>query len=411
VRTIGVVTVGRSDYGIYRPVLEQIAADPELRLALIASGAALAEASGGTPDWIASDGFTVAEKVEMLLSSDSPEAIAKSMGVGLLGFAQLWARWRPDWLLLLGDRFEMYSAGLAALPFQIPIAHIHGGELTEGAIDDALRHSLSKLSHLHFVAHPVYARRLLQLGEEPWRVVVSGAPGLDQIRTTPALTRPQFQQQFGFALPEQFALVTFHPVTLEAEQVETQCRELLAAVEACGLAAIFTLPNADTHHQQIERQLAAFVAHSPASRIARNLGSQGYFSLMQHAALMVGNSSSGLLEAPSFSLPVVNVGTRQDGRVRAPNIIDCSNGRDEILAAIRQALSPAWRVQLRSLTSPFGDGHAAERIVAGLRNVALGPKLLRKRFCDMAVLPAAAESAAAGAPLTPPAGEPLAVGH
>ncbi|HEY7838609.1 MAG TPA: UDP-N-acetylglucosamine 2-epimerase [Terriglobales bacterium] len=381
-RSIGVVTVGRSDYGLYRPILECIAADPGLELVLIASGAGLAEAAGGTPEWVGADGFAIAERVEMLLSSDTPEAIAKSMGLGVLGFAQLWGRWRPDWLLLLGDRFEMYAAGLAALPFQIPIAHIHGGELTEGAFDDVLRHSLTKLSHLHFVAHPAYAARVLQLGEEPWRVVVSGAPGLDQIRTTAGLDRQQFEQQFGLTLPDRFALVTFHPATLEAAQAEAQCGELLAALNASGLAAVFTLPNADTNHRHIERLLAAYVAGAPECRIAPSLGSAGYFSLMRHAAVMVGNSSSGLLEAPSFALPVVNVGTRQDGRVRAANVIDCGNGRAEILQAMRRALAPSFRQALAGKPSPFGDGHAAERIVAALGGVALDARLLRKHFYD-----------------------------
>ena len=295
---IGVVTVARSDYGIYLPILRAIQAEPSLRLGLYVSGAHLSPEFGLTVREIEKDGFDIVERVEMLLSSDSAEGISKAMGLGLIGFAQAFARTRPDLLLVLGDRFEMHAAALAALPFRIPIAHLHGGELTEGAIDDALRHSMTKLSHLHFVSTADYARRVIQLGEAPARVIVSGAPSLDQLRQTRLLTRNEFAERFHIALPEVFLLVTYHPVTLEYEQTEWQIQQLLAALRQTGLPVLFTMPNADTNGRIIRdyiRQYVAAQADSPMpAYVVENLGTQGYASVMQMATAMVGNSSSGI---------------------------------------------------------------------------------------------------------------------
>ncbi len=239
-RTIGVVTVSRSDYGSYLPVLREIREDPGLKLHLIVSGMHLSPEFGLTARAIEADGFEINDCVEMLLSSDTPEGISKSMGLGLIGFAQSYACFRPDILLVLGDRFEMHAAALAALPFKIPVAHIHGGEITEGAIDDALRHSITKLSHLHFVSTEEYARRVIQMGEEPWRVIVSGAPSLDNLFNLALLERQELQARFGLFLERDPLLVTYHPVTLEYEQTEWQVNELLAALQAFDLPVVFT---------------------------------------------------------------------------------------------------------------------------------------------------------------------------
>ena len=382
-RTIGVVTSARSDYGIYLPVLRAIEADPALQLHLIVSGMHLSPEFGLTANIIEADGFEIGERVEMLLSSDTPQGISKSMGLGLIGFAQAYARFRPDILLVLGDRFEMQAATLAALPFKIPIAHIHGGEVTQGAIDDALRHSISKLSHLHFVSTQEYARRVEQLGEEPWRIMVSGAPSLDNLHQLQLLSKDLLATKFGLRLERRPLLVTFHPVTLEYEQTEWQISELLAALHASQMPVVFTMPNADTSGRLIIRMIEHFVETHERAQIADNLGTQAYFSMMSLAAAMVGNSSSGIIEAASFKLPVVNIGSRQQGRVQARNVIDVGYQREAILKGITEALQPAFRESLRNLVNPYGDGNAALKIVKRLREVVLDHSLVVKKFHDL----------------------------
>lgn len=386
-RTIGVVTVGRSDYSIYLPLLRKIQADPDLRLHLIVAGMHLSPEFGLTVKAIEADGFEIGERVEMLLSSDAPEGIAKSMGLGMIGFAQAYARFRPNILVVLGDRFEMHAAALAALPFKIPVAHIHGGEITQGAIDDALRHSITKLSHLHFVSTQEYARRVIQMGEEPWRVIVSGAPSLDNLRVIRLLTREEVAARFGLHIDETpFLLATFHPVTLEYEQTEWQVTELLAALEACDLPVVFTMPNADTSGRTIARMIEEFVATHSSAQAVDNLGTQGYFSMMALAAAMVGNSSSGIVEAASFELPVVNVGSRQRGRVRGANVIDVDYKRTIILEGLQKALDPQFRAKLRGIRNPYGSGESSDKIVEVLKQVQLDDALVMKRFHDLGVM-------------------------
>lgn len=379
---MGVVTVGRSDYGSYLPVLRRIQADPELKLHLIIAGAHLLPEFGSTAGGIEKDGFEIGERVEIPLSSDSPEGIACSMGLATAGFAQSYARSCPDILVVLGDRFEMHAAALAALPFKIPVAHLHGGEITRGTMDDALRHSLTKLSHLHFVSTKKYARRVMQLGEEPWRIMVSGAPGLENLKSVRLLESGQLEAEYGLHVEPQTLLATFHPVTLEYEETETQVDELLAALEACERPVIFTMPNADTNHRVIRRRIKAFVQAHPSAQAAENLGTKGYFSLMSLVAAMVGNSSSGLIEAPSFGLPVVNIGTRQEGRVRAPNVIDAGYRREDIIEAVEKALRPEFRESLRNRTNPYFLEQASDKIVQRLKEVPLDKRLVMKRFND-----------------------------
>jgi len=382
VRTIGVATVSRSDYGIYLPILRKIQADPELRLRLIVAGTHLSPEFGLTVKAIEADGFEIAERGEMLLSSDTPEGVVKSMGLGVIGFAQSYARLCPDILLVLGDRFEMHAAALAALPFTIPVAHIHGGEITQGAIDDALRHSMTKLSHLHFVATEEYANRVMQMGEEPWRVVLTGAPSLDNLNNMKLLSRQELETLLGFRLDKDPLLVTYHPVTLEYERTEWQAGELLKALEVFDLPMIFTFPNADVSGRVILNMIKSFVKKYATAHLVENLGTQGYFSTMAFAAAMVGNSSSGIVEAPSFKLPVVNIGTRQQGRIRGENVLDVGYSHAEIRAAIAKAVSPEFRAGLDDLVNPYGDGRAAEKIVRKLKETKLGAELLVKRFCD-----------------------------
>ncbi len=383
-RSLGVVTVARSDFGIYLPVLRRIQQDPRLELRLYASGMHLSPEFGNTIQVVEASGFPIAERVPLDLDSDSPECAARAMGQGVSGFARVFARRRPDLLVVLGDRFDMFPAALAALPFKIPVAHLCGGELTEGAIDDALRHALTKLSHLHFTENEEYSRRVRQMGEEAWRVHAVGNPGLDNLRSVRLLTAPDLSSRVRLDSTKPFLLVTFHATTLEFEQAGRQADELLAALRAAGLPVLFTMPNADPGGREIIERIRAYVTAQEGARLVENLGTEVYFSVMSRAAAMVGNSSSGIIEAASFRLPVVNIGNRQKGRLRPANVIDVGYGRRAIQAGIAKALSPRFRASLRGLKNPFGDGHAAERIVRQLAAIPINDRLLTKRFQDLA---------------------------
>ncbi len=383
-RRIGVVTVGRSDYGIYRPVLVALRAAVGVELKLFVGGMHLSAAHGRSVTMVEADAFDVAARIEMVLATDTPEGAAKSLGLGVIGYAQAFSAWRPDILVVLGDRYEMYAAAVAALPLSIPVAHIHGGELSEGTMDDALRHSMTKLSHLHFVSAEPYARRVRQLGEEPWRVVVSGAPSLDNVNMLPLLGREELASRLGLDLSVAPLLVTFHPVSYDYAQAEWQVNELLEALQTVDRPVVVTAPNADPGGQMLRRSIESFVVNRPSSRFISDLGTQAYFSLMAVSSAMVGNSSSGVIEAASFHLPVVNVGDRQRGRIRTTNVLDVGHRRDEIVDGIRRALAPEFRNALNDLENPYGDGRAAERILEVLKTVELGPLLVKKRFVDVA---------------------------
>jgi UDP-hydrolysing UDP-N-acetyl-D-glucosamine 2-epimerase len=386
-RTISVVTVGRSDYGIYLPILRRLQSDPAIRLRLMVTGSHLSPEFDSTVRIIETDGFAIDERLEMLLSADSPASIGKSIGLGVISFSQAFAKFQPDVLLVLGDRFEMFAAALAALPFLIPVAHIHGGEVTVGAIDDALRHSITKLSHLHFVSTADHGRRVEQLGEARERIIVSGAPSLDNLKNVSLMSRQQFEARYGVSLHSAPLLVTFHSVTLEYYEAGNQTIELLNALSDVMLEfqipVVFTQPNADTGGRTIGRMIEEFVRGQDLAYSIANLGLDGYFSLMNLAAAMVGNSSSGIIEAPSFGLPVVNIGSRQTGRVRAANVIDVEPNRAAITAAIRRAIDPTFRAQLRGIANPYGQGNAATIIVEQLKSISLGPSLTSKVFNDL----------------------------
>lgn len=384
-RTITIVTGARSDYGIYRPILRWIAEDPELRLEVMVTGMHLSPQFGLTVREIERDGFVIRDRIDSLLASDSPQGIGQSMGLGVLGFSQAFGRSLPEVLLLLGDRTEMLAAGVAALPFRIPVVHVHGGEVTEGAIDDSARHCLTKLAHQHCVTTEEFARRVVQLGERPENVHVTGAPGLDAIRGTPLLSPAEFEQRFGVALADRPLLVTFHPVTHEFDQVGRQTEELLRALSTVDAPILLTYPNSDTNGRIIIEQIEQFAATRPRTRAVQSLGSAAYFTLMRHARAMVGNSSSGLIEAASFELPVVNVGTRQRGRPQPRNVISSGYSATEIQEALACALDPAFRESLAGLQNPYGDGHASERIVAVLKSDRLTPAQTCKSFYDLPV--------------------------
>jgi UDP-hydrolysing UDP-N-acetyl-D-glucosamine 2-epimerase len=382
-RRIGVVTVGRSDYGHLRPVLDGIRRAPDLDLVLFVAGMHLAPEFGDTRREIEADGFPIAERIEMLEKGDTPEAVAISTGRGVEGFARGFARRRPDLVVVLGDRFEMLAAAAAALPFALPVAHIHGGEVSEGAMDNQIRHAITKLAHLHFASADVHARRIGRMGEEAWRIHAVGAPGLDRLVGLAALPRATLARELGLAAEGPWLLVTFHPVTLEYRDTAFHVDELLAALEKTDGTLVITYPNADTSGRVIIDRIEEFADRHPGRcRLARSLGERLYLSLLSHADVMIGNSSSGLIEAPSFGLPAVNIGARQRGRLRGANVIDVAPSREEIFRGIEAARVPEFRARARAAANPYGDGRAAPRIVEVLSKVPLDARLIQKRFAD-----------------------------
>jgi UDP-hydrolysing UDP-N-acetyl-D-glucosamine 2-epimerase len=382
-RTIGVVTVARSDYGILLPVLRKIAAEPELRLMLFVTGMHLAPEFGNTYRLIEADGFKIAAKVEMLLASDTPEGVAKSVGLGIIGFGQAYSQLRPDLLLVLGDRFETLAAVTAAMPFNIPIGHIHGGESTEGLIDEPIRHSITKMSHLHFVSTETYRQRVVQLGETPEHVILSGAPSLDNLAKMQSAPAGELENSIGMKLQPAPLLVTFHPVTLEYGDTAEHIAALLKALDTAGMPVLFTFPNADTSGRIIIDGIKGYIASHSNAKAVVNLGTAQYFSIMRHAAAMVGNSSSGIIEAASFELPVVNIGSRQRGRVAGQNVIPVESNAEAILQGIRVATDDKFRQKLRGIKNPYGDGQAASRIANVLKSVKLDRALIQKRFYNL----------------------------
>lgn len=384
-RKIAVVTGTRAEYGHLYWIIKGIHDDPDLELQLIVTGMHLSPEFGLTVKEIERDGFPIAEKVEMLLSSDTETAIAISMGLGMIGFANAYSRLGSDIIVVLGDRFELLSAVASAVPFRIPVAHIHGGEITEGAIDNLFRHAITKMSHIHFPATKEYTDRIIQMGEQPETVFCFGAPGLDNIYKLKLLDKQQLKNELGLPGEKAWGVVTYHPVTLEKDSAKIQIEELLnALVEFSEIYWVFTLPNADTENRIIIESIKDYVQKKPQRFVLfSSLGQLKYLSLLKSAIVMVGNSSSGVIEAPSFELPVVNISDRQKGRVRVKNVIDvpvCEKNR--IVTAINAAISKEFRDSLKELENPHGKGNASERILNLLKTITLGEKIIKKTFYD-----------------------------
>jgi GDP/UDP-N,N'-diacetylbacillosamine 2-epimerase (hydrolysing) len=382
-RKICVVTGSRAEYGLLRWILHGIVADPSLKLQLVVTGAHLSPEFGLTYREIVQDGIAIDRKVEMLMSSDTAVGVAKSMGLAMGGFADAFADLEPDLLLVLGDRFEIFAAVATALVARIPVAHLHGGEATEGAFDEALRHAITKMSHLHFVAADAYRRRVIQLGERPERVFVVGGLGVDGIRRSRLLDRDALEAALGFDLGRRSLLVTFQPVTLGTPPTAEQMGELLAALsDLRDTRLIFTLPNADTDGRALIGMIEAFVAQHPNARAFASLGQQRYLSCMAQVDGVVGNSSSGLLEAPSFRKPAVNIGDRQRGRLQAASVINCAPVRREIAGAIARIYDPDFQAGLASVTNPYGEGGASEKVLEIIKHHDL-EALPQKVFYDL----------------------------
>ena len=377
-RRIAVVSTSRADYGhLYWP-LRELQRHPDVQLELIVLGAHLSPGFGATVREIEKDGFAIAATIECLLSSDSDVGMAKTIGVATLSLADTLGAMRPDILLLIADRYEMLAPASVALALRIPIAHIEGGEISEGAIDDAVRNALTKMSHVHFTSTEGARRRIIAMGEEAWRVHCAGAPSLDHLRRSTLLDRPALQEKLGVLLHAPFTVVSYHPVTIARDTVR-EADALFGALERITGQILFCYPNADAGSLRLIARTREFLAEREGSHVFVNLDAVTYWSLLRQADLFLGNSSSGIMETASVALPTVNIGLRQEGRERARNIIDAEPDVDAILAAVARARSDAFRSSLKGMVNPYGNGHAAEKIVEILTTVPITPELLMKR--------------------------------
>lgn len=382
-RRICVITGTRAEFGLMRWLMQGIKDDPQLTLQVVATGMHLSPEFGLTYREIEQSGFNIDRKVEMLTSSDTPTGIAKSMGLGMIGFADALGELQPDLIVVLGDRFEIMAAVAAALVARIPVAHLHGGETTEGAFDEAIRHSITKMSHLHFVAAEDYRRRVIQLGEHPDRVFLVGGLGSDAIARMTLLDRPALEASLDFRFGPRNLLVTFHPVTLEHQSSEQQMGELLQALdELQDTHLIFTMPNADTGSRKLAEMVDDFVATHPNARAYVSLGQLRYLSCIQYVDGVVGNSSSGLAEVPGFRKGTINIGDRQKGRLMAASIINCEPTRDAIGAALGRLFHADFQSTLATTVNPYGEGGASEAIMQTIKSVSLDG-IAKKIFYDI----------------------------
>ena len=382
-RKIAVVTGTRAEYGLLFELMKRLKADAEIQLQLIVTGMHLSPEFGLTWRGIQEDGFSIDEKVEMLLSSDTPVGIAKSVGLGVIGFADAYERLKPDIVVVLGDRYEILAAAQAAYIHRIPIAHIGGGETTEGAIDEAIRHAITKMACLHFAATELYAKRIIQMGEQPECVFSVGSTGLDAIKKTARLSRSALEKALDFKLRDVNFLVTYHPATL-GEDPESAFMNLLQVLDCFpDVGVLFTYPNSDTSGRVLIQRIQDYVEkNSDRCRAYVSLGQLRYLSAMENVDLVIGNSSSGIIETPAFRIPTVNMGTRQKGRLRAESVIDCGCSVSEITEAIQRGLNPDFRNKAAAAKNPYGDGDAAGKIFRVLKEYPI-LKERQKPFYDV----------------------------
>lgn len=379
--SICIVTSNRADYGLLFWLMKEIQADTEFKLQIIATGSHLSPEFGLTYKVIESDGFIIDEKIEMLLSSDSPIGTIKSLGLATIGFADAFDRLKPDMVILLGDRFEILAAAQAALIAKIPISHLIGGDITEGAYDDAIRHSISKMAQLHFVTNEMSARRVQQLGENPKHIYNVGSPGIDYITRIKLLTRDELEKDIAFQFKEKNLLVTFHPVTLDNVSSAEQFAELLKALDSFReyIGIVFTKSNPDPQGRIINKMIDDYVKIHPAARSYTSLGQIRYLSMIAQVDVVVGNSSSGLYEVPSFNKPTVNIGDRQKGRLQASSVVNCPAKA----LNIKQAILHALNIDCSNIHNPYGDGNSSKRIFSILKSIPEFRELLKKEFFIM----------------------------
>jgi len=382
-RKICVVTGSRADYGLLRFVMQGIKENADLVLQVVATGMHLSPTFGLTYREIEADGFNIDAKVENLSSSDTPVGIAESMGKGLSGCAEAFSRLQPDLIVVLGDRFEIFAATAAALVAKIPVAHLHGGETTAGAFDEAFRHSITKMSHLHFVAAEEYRQRVIQLGEDSKNVFLVGGLGVDGVKNVNLLSKDELESSLGIKSQSKSLLVTFHPVTLEDETSEAQMKELLSALsDLSDTTLIFTMPNADTGGLALIKMIKEFVSENTNSFVFTSLGQQRYLSSMAQVDAVIGNSSSGLIEAPTFKKGSINIGDRQLGRLQANSVINCQPEKKAIGEALARMYSSEFQRSLVKTINPYGEGGASARIVEILRTESLDG-VVKKTFHDL----------------------------
>lgn len=386
-KKICVITGTRAEYGLFYPLLKKLRSEKKFELQIIITGMHLSPKFGLTYKEIEKDGFKINEKVDMLLSSDTEVGATKSIGLGVIGFADVLDRLKPDLLILLGDRFETFSASISAFIAKIPIAHLHGGELTEGSIDDAIRHSITKMSFLHFTSTEEYRRRIIQLGEEPGRVFNVGALGIDNIKTMKLLSKSQLEKDLKFKFGERNVLVTYHPVTLESNTSEIQFKELLKALDCFkNLKIIFTKPNADPNNQIIINLIDEYVKNNPyKAKAFVSMGQLKYLSTIKYVDAVLGNSSSGIIEVPTFHKPTVNIGDRQKGRIKPESVIDCEPKKESIIQALEKAFSVEFKKFCKTVKNPYGDGNSAEKIIKIIKEKIDEIENIKKTFYNIKV--------------------------
>ena len=385
-KRIGIMTGTRAEYGLLKPLMQEINKDNDLELYLIVSGMHLSPEFGMTYQEIEEDGFEINAKVEMLLSSDSPAGISKSIGLGVIGFADEFQRADLDMLILLGDRYEALSAAICAMVMRIPIAHLHGGELTEGAIDEGIRHSITKMSYLHFTSTEQYRNRVIQLGENPERVFYVGALGVENIKKINLMTKEELEKSIHFEIDENTVIVTYHPVTLENNTVEEQFLNLLEVLDRNPkIRMIFTKANADTNGRIVNELIDKYAAQNSERACAfMSLGQKRYLSALKYCRIVIGNSSSGIIEAPSFGKPIINIGDRQKGRICADSVINCGYTQQEIQQAMETALTEEFENKARNCRNPYEKENTAANIISVIKDYLLNDKIkLKKGFYDI----------------------------
>ena len=383
-KIISVLTATRAEYGLLKPIIKKLQSIPAFDVRVVVTGAHLSPAFGSTYKEIERDGITIDAKLEILSGSDTPSAISKAMGTAMIRFADYFDTLRPDMLVVLGDRYETLAVCCVAMNQRIPIAHLYGGETTQGAVDEAIRHAITKLSYLHFTSTEEYRRRVIQLGEEPDRVFCVGAIGIENILSENYLSKERLEAALDFKLDKPYALVTFHPVTLETNKALEQIEALLAVVKKQkGLKFIFTKANADENGLVINRLIEQFVQENAHAVIFSSLGVQKYLSALKYCTMVIGNSSSGLIEAPSFGIPTINIGERQKGRLQASSVINCDSTEPEIEGAIAQALLGEVRNQAKNTINPYGDGNTSSKIISVIVEYLTRDKIqMMKKFFD-----------------------------
>ena len=383
-RKICIISGTRAEFGLLTRLMMLIKNHDKLELQIILTGMHLSPEFGLTYKEVEEKGFKIDSKVEMLLSSDTDISIAKSMGIGMIGFADSLQRLNPDIIVILGDRFEIFSVAATATALRIPVAHIHGGELTEGAFDDSLRHSITKMSHIHFVAAEEYRNRVIQLGEQPSKVFNVGGMGVDSIKNTNLLSTKQLESSLGLKFGEKNLLIAFHPITLEETTFSIgQLKELLCALdEFNNFTLIFTIPNADTGGRKLAEIMQKFTKHKNNCYLFKSLGHLRFLSCLSKVDAIIGNSSSGLLEAPTLKTGTINIGDRQKGRLKADSVIDCDAKKDAIIRALKRLDTEEYKKVLKNSKNPYGNGGACELIVNQLANISI-ENILKKNFYDI----------------------------